>query len=215
MAGSTLIGTWDRYGDSVTHDEAAYLALRPLGNAPAQKDEEGAETQRAGQATGPLRYANYGVTQRKLSTLEGNAAFYPAGTQPLQVTIQRHEFEDGTFGYLAGVTGFETSRDPLVRRLGEYSDKECLNKVAETETFALYEPDAPEARAFGADEESDPLILTRSATGAGPVTQSADADAEYHVAVLAPSDIQEGFVTLPRGVNSVTRQFWTVNQPDV
>ena len=184
MAGATLIGTWGRYGDSVAHDEAAYLAICPLGNALEQVDENGKVILRAGAATGPLHAASFGEGQYRLSDLPGRAGLYPANLQPTELHIHRT-----TDGFLVSLVELTSSSAIETKRMAAYADAACTKQTGISDPFKIIAPTEP---------DGEPTIQTELKT------------TDNHMALINADGTQEGFTTVSGG--SVTRLFWKVNQ---
>lgn len=220
LEGATVIGAWDSSGEIIgILDGVTYEQIRPLGNMSAQVLEGSPEVViKAGGATGHLGYDCYfGHEMRNLE--KGN--LYPEDNSPYEITITRHYFKASReWGYLVGITANDKSRDPTVRHMGEYSDSNCEELVAETANFELYSNEAPEVLSIlsrsrrimrsDVDEEPVSMFLTKNPVVGGVGIRSLESD-DINVALLL-DDVQEGFITLPAGVESVTRLFWKGTQ---
>ena len=205
MAGATLIGTWDRYGASVTHDEAGYLAIRPLGNEGPQKDESGNVVVRAGKATGSLRYANFGVAQRKLSTGEGEMAYYPESRSPVEIMFGHYWITqgDGKWVLRCEVVG-EHRRDVSVRQISVFTDEQCKQFDYKIPAFT------PQKSAWQFGDDGEPIDVW---VCQAPVSRGTEEQTTIHFALVLDDD-QEGFFTLAPGSAPVSKLFWDINQED-
>jgi hypothetical protein len=205
MAGATLIGTWDRYGASVGHDEAAYLALRPLGNEGPRLDEEGQGVFRAGKATGPLRYANFGAAQRKLSAGDGEMAYYPESVSPVEIKAGHHWVTEGGGRWVlrCEVVG-EHRRDVSVRQIDVYTDEECKQFDYKIPAFT------PQKSEWQVGDDGEPLDVW---VCQAPVARWTAEKQALHFALVL-DNAQEGFFTLGEDDATIDRLFWDVNQAD-
>lgn len=190
-AGGIVIGGWDMNGEMwgpLNVDE--YTLIRPLGNTPE------------GEATLPLDYFHLAGFRQRVTGTAGR--MYPSGMNPFDLEVRRVEFT-GTYaghGWRAEMTGGVKDRDPGVRAVGIYSDRECTAYLYTTGAF-VQGPSLWQVK-----ENGSPLTVWYTETPPGNVTSSIE---PVHMAVLWAS-IQEGCKTLEVQSDSMVYQFWDHSQ---
>jgi hypothetical protein len=211
LVNPVLVGAWDYDGAQVALTNIdEYTTIRPLGNAPPQPiyDEDGNETgmTSGGEATPDLYFHCFAGARKRM--LEPDS-LYPAANKPFEIKIKRHYFEEGDYwGWLGGILNYEDARDATLRNIGEYSDSECTDLLFNTDNFVLTSIEEPAAQALSTQEETENIFLVASpAPASGATVSAADETSEIHVALLS-NDVQEGFITLPEGKESVVKLFW-------
>jgi len=204
MAGATLIGSWHQGGSAAYLDEGRYLGIRPLGNAPAQKDEGGNVVLRAGKATGPLRYAHFaGIGQRELSAGDGEMAYYPESVSPVRIKAGHHWIAQygGRWVLRCEVVG-EHRGDVSVRQVDVYTDEQCKQFDYKIPAFT------PQKSAWQVGDDGEPLDVW---VCQAPVARGTVAKQALHFALVL-DDAQEGFFTLQAGDSPSEHLFWQVAQ---
>lgn len=184
--GGTVIANWKAEdGDPTTIDLAAYLEIRPLGNA-----EDGSATD------GLAAHSIVGHAPRNLEP----GKRYPDALAPFDLEI-RHKEVIGTFsgwGWRAEMHGSAGNRDPSVRAIGVYSDAAASQYLFTTGAFVQGVSE------WQVDDEGHALTVWYTECPAGQLQQ---AKTDWHFAVLWAS-VQEGIATLGAGVDAIRYLFW-------
>jgi hypothetical protein len=191
VGSSGIIAVWDYDGEPIgAVNLAAYMAIRPLGN------------ELDGTATEALDFTTVmGHAPRNLEP----GKRWPDYLAPFDLEMRHQQITTGPWqgwGWRAEMRGSVGTRNPGVRAIGIYSDKECTMYLYTTGAFVQGQS------AWQFDAAGEPLTVWYTEC---PLGQLKPTKGDWYFAVLYAS-IQEGKHTLSQNRTAVRALFWETTQ---